>query len=442
MLIQIVTSVLVLGIFASVFILTQINAFKSRKANDVYSVAGVIAQNSIAPLQFQDNDAALKMLTELQTVDPDIAFSVILDGRHYVFAAARRDDADTAAFRLYRNSLGSFFTDNSLIVVRAVTSNHDVVGSVYLQVRLDELAHMKDEMFRLALALALITLLAAFMISSALQPYISSRLLNLVKVMQHVGRTGSYHVKLTDEGRDEISILYRVFATLLNQIRENEKRKDEFIGIASHELKTPLTNVKGYLELLQSIEDRQPNQELVERAFINARKLEKLVADLLDVSRIQSGQLELNLTWFDLDALIRETIASAQMLAKESPIVYSSGASLQIHGDRQRLEQVLLNLLSNAVKYSGDTKTVHVNVVATNTELIVEVADQGPGIPKGEETAIFGRFYRAKGISPHISGFGLGLYICRDIIDRHHGRIWVKNRPDGASFFFLLPVGK
>jgi signal transduction histidine kinase len=437
---QVFTSILVLGIFATVFIITEINNYKTRKGDDIQSIAAVIAQNSTAPLQFQDNQTAQQMLAELQTITPGVSYSAILDQHHQVFAAVAGAGADTALFREYRNSVGTFFSDNNLVVVRSVTTKTDTIGSIYLQVQLNELQRMKWYLVRLAIYLSLISVLAAFLISFGLQAYISSRLLALVRVMRRVGDTGDYNATLTDNGSDEISVLINVFNSLLAQIRENEQRKDEFIGVASHELKTPLTNVKGYLEILRTVEDRQPNQQLVDRAFVNAKKLEKLIEDLLDVTKIQTGQLELNMTVFDIDELIRETIASAQILAKDRPIVFQATASQQVRADRQRIEQVLLNLLSNAVKYSADGKPIAVTAVATGDDVIVEVADQGGGVPAGEEVAIFGRFYRAKGISQHISGFGLGLYICRDIIQRHRGRIWVRNRADGASFLFQVSI--
>ncbi|HLI94089.1 MAG TPA: ATP-binding protein [Puia sp.] len=440
-LMQVFTSILVLGIFATVYIVTEINNFKSRKANDIRSVAAVIAQNSASSLQFQDDETARQMLAELRSVTPDISFSAILDQHRQVFAAVGRKDADTAMFNEHRNSRGgTYFSDNTLVVVGPITYQADTIGTVYLQVRLDELGRIKWYLLRLAIVLSLIAVLAAFVISFGLQAYISSRLLALVRAMRRVGDTGDYTTGLKDEGDDEISVLINVFNSLLFQIRENERRKDEFIGVASHELKTPLTNVKGYLEILQTMEDRPSQRQLVDRAFLNARKLEKLIADLLDVTKIQTGQLELNLTVFPLDELIAETIASTQMLAKDRPFVFHAKSGSEIRADRQRIEQVLLNLLSNAIKYSADNTPVAVTAVATAGQVVVEVADCGSGVPEGEENAIFGRFYRAKGVSKHISGFGLGLYICRDIIHRHHGRIWVRNRPDGASFFFQLPI--
>ncbi|HXD78150.1 MAG TPA: ATP-binding protein [Puia sp.] len=439
-LMQVFTSALVLGIFATFYIITEIQNYKNRKAKDVQSIAAVVAQNSASSLQFQDNQAAQATLAELHAVSPDVVYSAILDQDHHVFASVGRAGSDTALFREYRNSVGAFFSAGTLIVVRTISNNTDKIGSIYLQVRLNELARMRSYLFRLAMVLSGIAVLAAFLISFVLQTYISSRLLALVRTMRRVGDTGDYTLTLADEGTDEISVLISVFNSLLLQIRENERRKDEFIGVASHELKTPLTNVKGYLEILRSMEERNPQRQLVDRAFLNAGKLEKLIEDLLDVTKIQTGQMQLNLTEFDFDELVSETIASAQMLSKDRPIVFEAKAARQVRADRQRIEQVLANLLSNAVKYSTDGKPIVVTAVATGGDIIVEVADQGEGVPAGEENAIFGRFYRAKGVSQHISGFGLGLYICRDIIQRHRGRIWVRNREDGASFLFQLPI--
>jgi signal transduction histidine kinase len=111
-----------------------------------------------------------------------------------------------------------------------------------------------------------------------------------------------------------------------------------------------------------------------------------------------------------------------------------------ISGDRQRIEQVLLNLLSNAIKYSPGEKKVEVNSEKTEKELIIKIRDYGIGVPAEEQTNIFERFYRTKDISIHISGFGLGLYICRDIINRHYGKIWVESAGKGSIFYFSLPL--
>jgi signal transduction histidine kinase len=227
----------------------------------------------------------------------------------------------------------------------------------------------------------------------------------------------------------------------MKQVKENQQRKDEFIGIASHELKTPLTSVKGYVELLNTIEDKEPNKQFVKKSLENVNKLEKLIKDLLDVSKIQSGQLELNIKDFDIDSLVEETIASFQMVSTSHEITREDHFNNEIiDGDRQRIEQVLINLLSNAIKYSPNGKKVIVYSQKNGAEIIITVRDYGIGVVKEEQSKIFERFYRTRDTSMNISGFGLGLYICRDIITRHRGKIWMKTEEMGSSFSFSLPV--
>ena len=259
--------------------------------------------------------------------------------------------------------------------------------------------------------------------------------------MKRVSKTGKLDTLEPDNGKDEISVLNKSFNKLMLQIKENQERKDEFIGIASHELKTPLTTVKGYMDLLSMTEHTQPQKLYVQKAQDSLKKLENLIKDLLDVSKIQSGQLELNITEFDIDSLVDETIAAIQIVTPSHQIIRKEKTgNYLIHGDRQRIEQVLINLLSNAIKYSPGAKEVFVYSKLTETELMIKVVDFGNGVPLEEQTHIFERFYRAKELSVHVSGFGLGLYICRNIINRHNGRIGVESEGKGSVFYFSLPL--
>ena len=170
-------------------------------------------------------------------------------------------------------------------------------------------------------------------------------------------------------------------------------------------------------------------------------KLQQLIYDLLDVSKIQSNQMYLNLTEFDVDNFIDETITEFQNVAGDHKILRKgSGINHSIQADRQRLEQVLTNLLSNASKYSPDSKEIIVYTEMRDYELLVRVRDFGLGIAKEELNKVFERFYRTKTNSILISGFGLGLYICKDIIKRHHGKIWAESDDSGTSFYFSLPL--
>jgi signal transduction histidine kinase len=168
--------------------------------------------------------------------------------------------------------------------------------------------------------------------------------------------------------------------------------------------------------------------------------LERLIKDLLDVSKIQSGQLRLEMKDFNINDLLTETVNSVQMVSSHQIIRQDKLKDEIIYGDRQRIEQVLLNLLSNAIKYSPGEHKVIIDSEKTDKELLIKIRDFGMGVTKDEQTDIFERFYRSKGTSIHISGFGLGLYICRDIIRRHFGKIWVETADKGSIFIFSLPL--
>jgi len=440
-LMQVFTSVIVLGVFFEIFIINDINSYKKRKANSTIGLATVISTNSVSTLRFQDNEAARNTLSELLNVVPDIEHAVILDSTGKIFASYKKDSAENLIIPAELNQKEFFYTDKKLFVRNDIINKNERLGKVILEVELTELSEIKEFKYKLATTLLLVGLAFSFLLAIIIQTYISKRLLHLVDVMKKVSETGNYNQSITDEGKDEISTLGRVFNNLMQQVSENQRRKDEFIGIASHELKTPLTSVKGYLELLRGIEDREPNKQFTQKASESVGKLEKLINDLLDVSKIQSGQLELTKQVFDMDTLLDETIASFQMISKSHLIIKGSDPiRAKVMADKQRIEQVLFNLLSNAVKYSPGEKKVIVASTKTDGELVIKVRDFGVGVLKEEQLNIFERFYRSKNTSIHISGFGLGLYICMDIIKRHGGKMWVETENKGSSFYFSLPL--
>jgi PAS domain S-box-containing protein len=219
-------------------------------------------------------------------------------------------------------------------------------------------------------------------------------------------------------------------------------KKDEFISIASHELKTPLTSMKGFLELLNSNELEPQNKLYVQKALSNTNKLERLIYDLLDVSKIQAGQLQLTITEFDIDKLITECIHEAQAGTFAHNIINKGGmANPTIYADRNRIEQVIINLLSNAIKYSPKGGNIIVKTSGTDTTIIISIQDSGIGLAMVDQEKIFDRFYRSNQKEFTATGFGLGLYICSQIIKRHKGRIWVESEMgSGSTFYFELPI--
>jgi len=437
---QVFTSLLVLSIVFGAFIFTDINSYKQRKMESMMSLAQVIGTNSISTLQFDDPDAATQMLQDLHNVSPEIIHATIFNNKGEIFAHYSKPGLDSFRIKDILEQRKFLFSGHELFVSSAITNNNEVIGKVYLDVELSELQQTKEYKLELAAILLIIALLFSFLVAVGVQTYISKRLLKLVSTMKKVSKTGDYPEPLADEGKDEIATLIQVFNKLMQQIKENVQKKDEFIGIASHELKTPLTTIKGYIEILNMMENEPTKKQFVEKAMMNVNKLELLIRDLLDVSKIQSGQLQLEMNEFNMKDLLKETVNAVQMVSTHRIILEDKLQNEIIYGDRQRIEQVLLNLLSNAIKYSPGENKVIIDSEKTDKELLIKIRDFGIGIAKEEQTNIFERFYRSKHSSVHISGFGLGLYICRDIITRHYGKIWVETTDRGSIFIFSLPL--
>ncbi|UII32251.1 PAS domain S-box protein [Fulvivirga ulvae] len=223
------------------------------------------------------------------------------------------------------------------------------------------------------------------------------------------------------------------------------KQKDEFIGIASHELKTPLTGVKAIVQLMEHlIQSGSYDQlnKLVGKANLQVNKLSTLINDLLDVSKIQFGKIEYSFTAFKISEVIEDSVEQALIHSSKHKIKVEGNTNITIFGDKIRLEQVMTNLLSNAVKYSPDANEVVISVLRLRGELEVAVRDFGIGISKEEATQLFSRFYRSRNLTNQFKGIGLGLYISYEIIKRHNGKIWAESEGagKGSVFKFRLPL--
>ncbi|MFB0493899.1 PAS domain S-box-containing protein [Mucilaginibacter sp. OAE612] len=229
---------------------------------------------------------------------------------------------------------------------------------------------------------------------------------------------------------------------LFTEVKELSQKKDEFIALASHELKTPLTSMSGFLQLLER-KVIDVNRPFVAKAITQLKKLNALINDLFDISKIQSGKLQFYFEEFDFTALIKENLEAIREAYTSHEIYFDENAEMILEGDKMRLEQVLTNLVTNAIKYSPESDKIEVSVKKSETEVQVSVKDYGMGINEENISHIFSQFYRAKDVNRSITGLGLGLYITKEIIERHGGRIWVESEPrKGSTFSFVLPLKK
>ena len=257
------------------------------------------------------------------------------------------------------------------------------------------------------------------------------------------GRFSVHHESLVESVATQAAIALEN-ARLYEEIKKLNARKDDFIGLASHELKTPVTSLSGYLQIInRRLPSDDVNKPFIEKALAQINKLSGLISDLLDVSKIETGQLPLSFTGFDLLHLAKEVIEVMQFSTKTHRLTLDSNINkLLVTADRQRIEQVIINLLSNAIKYSPGANEVNVTVSAADNKALVAVRDFGLGITRDQQERIFNRFYRVEDMAAHISGLGIGLFISKEIISRHNGRLWVESEPGkGSVFFFEIPVG-
>ncbi|RVU00372.1 PAS domain S-box protein [Mucilaginibacter limnophilus] len=230
-------------------------------------------------------------------------------------------------------------------------------------------------------------------------------------------------------------------ARLYEEIQVLNAKKDEFIGLASHELKTPITSISGYLQLINKhMSDGDRNKSFITKTLQQVNKLSALISDLLDVSKIQTGKLPFSFTGFDASLLLRDVTEMMQSTYPSHHIELHTADNILVTADQQRIEQVIINLISNAVKYSPGANKVIIKAEKANEKIRVSVQDFGIGIEKQQHERIFSRFYRVENLAAHMSGLGIGLYICHEIIDRHKGRLWVESEiGKGSTFVFEIP---
>ncbi|WP_439696375.1 PAS domain-containing protein [Mucilaginibacter sp. AW1-7] len=222
--------------------------------------------------------------------------------------------------------------------------------------------------------------------------------------------------------------------------KNNEQKKDEFLSIASHELKTPLTSIKAFNQLMQRTSDMHKLNGFIQKSALHVLRLEKLINDLLDVTRINAGKMEYNMEPFSFLEMLKDSIESMQQATTSHQIILEKADDVIYTGDRFRLEQVVNNLLSNAVKYSPEGKKVLVNCsIHSDGSIIVSVEDFGIGIEEKNLMRLFDRYYRVDNTAMRFEGLGLGLFISAEILKRHHGSFWIESTPGkGSTFFFRL----
>lgn len=224
----------------------------------------------------------------------------------------------------------------------------------------------------------------------------------------------------------------------------DELRKNDFIGMVSHELKTPLTAINGFVQVLQrKAKKDEDNYAIIalDKAHSQIRKMTTMINGFLNVSRLESGKLLIEKTNFSLDELLKETVEETYVSQSSHQIILNPTCEVNINADRNKIGNVISNLISNGLKYSDNGTRIEITCKLHDTEVEIQIKDEGIGIKPEDIDKLFERYYRVQG-NHTISGFGIGLYLSAEIIERHGGRIWAESEEGkGSVFYFTLPLG-
>lgn len=282
-------------------------------------------------------------------------------------------------------------------------------------------------------------------------------------LVPHAAGIARGRLEVSNHGEVDIPIELQSLARTINEIGEKQARdfaamqklervRSEFLANVSHELRTPIFAVQGFLETLLggAVDDPKVNRDFLERAQSQAGRLNALLSDLIDISRIESGEMRMSFRMFDIQPFLRDIIAEMQAIAKQKRIeLYFTGnilphREIMAFGDKERIKQVMVNLIDNAIKYTnreGSVKVELLNDTPKAGELLIKVHDSGIGVAPEHLSRLFERFYRVDKDRSRTSpgGTGLGLAICKHIVEAHKGSIWVESEPGvGSIFSFTL----
>jgi PAS domain S-box-containing protein len=230
----------------------------------------------------------------------------------------------------------------------------------------------------------------------------------------------------------------------ITEQKKDETRKNDFIGMVSHELKTPLTTLTAIIQLLKlKLQDHDDSfiAGAADMAHVQTKRMSNLINGFLDISRLESGKLQMEEEVFEMESLIRDHIKEASFAAPDHTILFEASGSTEVMADKDKIGSVVSNLINNATKYAPVDKPILVTCTSDENAVLVSVKDAGVGIDEQDLTRIFDRYYRVEsGAARKVAGFGIGLYLCSEIVARHGGQIWAESEPGkGSTFLFRLP---
>ncbi len=393
-----------------------------------------------------DNGVIVQLLDE--NGNPVLGTNLFGDGKgprdrsqrefRYFLNRVQEDDDKIVAYKDENN----FMHAQSVVFGAELQSNTD--GShtyLYMQSPLAPIGATQQVLQNQLLIVTVLSLAFAFVLSYFIARRLSQPITKITESAAELA-TGDYNVVFDEEGYTEISRLASALNYTTSELSKTDELRRDLVANVSHDLRTPLTIIKSYAEMIRDISGENPEKRMQHTNVIidESDRLGALVNDLLDLSRLESGILELNLTEFDLSQTVQSLMKGFQVLADNEQYVFhvSCEDNCLVRADEQRIEQVVYNLVSNAVNYTGRDKTVTVNVKHANGRVRFAVADTGKGIEKDELPRVWERYYKSSQKHRRMGhGTGIGLSIVKNVLEAHHARYGVSSEVGKGSVFWF-----
>lgn len=470
--IQLFTTLFILVFFVGIYLFTQYHQYEARAFTRMSTLADILGSNSISALLFFDNDAAVDVLESLDT-QTDVLNAVIYNHNGEIFASFDRDGATDYDFPnvLYESEI---VENGRFVLTKKILFDNLKVGWIALRLdasnRTAELVETIWQSFLLFIA----GLILAGLLSVRAQKPISESIKQLADSAQLVHDSHDYSIRVESTSRDEIGELVLAFNEMLKKIHNNEQHleqlvaertveleaaktkaeesdhlKSAFLASMSHELRTPLNSIIGFTGILLQgmagpISDEQTKQLSMVKG--SASHLLELINDILDISKIESGRIQVYDETFKVDLLLVMAVSSLRPFAEKKGLRLRHNIETdlpKLNSDKRRLEQVLINLINNAIKFT-DEGEINVNCYRKDDTLFIDVADTGLGISELDQETIFETFRQIDtGLDRVKEGSGLGLAISKKLVELLHGTITVQSElGEGSTFTVALPMSE
>ncbi|MEO5881679.1 MAG: ATP-binding protein [Caldimonas sp.] len=444
------TTLIALLMSSASLLVYELQHFRESRVEDLKTQADLVGRASAAALVFDDARVARENLA-LLSLRPQIEAATIYRADQRPFAAYTapgQAEARPAAGDLRE---GYSFDGDQLMLRQRIEQNGEILGTIVLRARYEVLGRLRDYLTILALV-TLASLLLASLVARRLQRSVTEPIVAVADVAREVVQQRNYSLRATKTTEDEVGALVDAFNDMLRELggqaaalQAADRRKDEFLATLAHELRNPLAPLGNALAILSRDDSPATRQRMREMMQRQLQQLVRLIDDLLEVSRISTGRLELRMEPLDLVEVIESAVESVQPQIQErgQTLVASWPPPVWVNGDRARLTQVFINLLNNAARYTDPGGRIEIVCAAAGDSVEVSIVDNGMGIAPAMQAAVFEMFVQVdQSLERGRAGLGVGLALSRQLIELHGGRIRLESGGLGQGSTFSVRLAR